>query len=128
MNRTEIALVFVYLAVVLTASLLRLRGENMSPTLWSIGSRFPWSRVYVDGDMSGARRAVWIEKTSTILISPAMGLLLGLGKKDEPTAGELLKSKANRRLMLRIYCVRLKRKRRAEDLAACFQTEHTPSS
>ena len=95
----------------------------MSPTLWSIACRYPFARVYIDGDMSGARRAVWIEKTSTVLISPAMGLLLNIGPKDEPTAGELLKSKANRRLMLRIYCVRLKRKRRAEDLAGCFQAE-----
>lgn len=95
----------------------------MSPNLWAIASKYSWARVYIDGDMSGARRAVWIEKTSTVLISPAMGKLLGITRKDVPTAGELLQSKGNRRLMLRIYCVRLKRKRRVEDLAGCFQAE-----
>jgi len=121
------ALCGVYLAAVAAGILVRLwfptEARVMSPNLWAIAMKFSWSRVYIDGDMSGARRAVWIEKTSTILISPAMGKLLGVGGKDVPTAGELLKSKANRRLMLRIYCVRLKRKRRREDLAGCFQAE-----
>lgn len=95
----------------------------MSPTLWTIAGKAPWARVYVDGDMSGARRAVWIEKTSTVLISPAMGLLLGLDPRDVPTICEVGATAANRRLMLKVYCVSLKRKRHVRDLSGCFEAE-----